>query len=183
MKKLLMFLVVCCFFVGCVSSGTIYIKNQQRLNEINRVAVIPFKCNVPIIGESIADSLAAQLLLSPITIIERSQLEKVLKEQGLSLTGILEEYNTVIGKLKNIDAIIIGSATVSKEFGGNLVGVKEYVSNCTAKMIDINTGEVILAATYTALGPTPVTNNFKDIKTPAGIGKDFGKKIISRLNY
>lgn len=60
------------------------------------------------------DDIAADDLISRIgdkvKLIERNQLEKILKEQKLTLSGFLENLGTdVVGKIKGVDFLIMGS--------------------------------------------------------------------------
>ncbi|NQV37487.1 MAG: hypothetical protein HQ509_05705 [Candidatus Marinimicrobia bacterium] len=48
------------------------------------------------------------------TVIEREELEKVLDEQSLSMTGLVDDIDAAyIGKLLGVDAIILGSGSYS----------------------------------------------------------------------
>jgi len=92
------------------------------------------------------------------TVVERSQLEKVLHEQNLSNTGIVDDAQAAtIGKVLGIDAIIMGSVSyTSKDEPSqnpmvDLSG-KSYTQYCTKrsvtadarmKIIDVNTGKII----------------------------------------
>ncbi|MCK9203177.1 MAG: CsgG/HfaB family protein [Saccharofermentanaceae bacterium] len=92
------------------------------------------------------------------TVVERTQLEKVLQEQNLSNTGIVDDAQAAtIGKVLGIDAIIMGSVTYTSKdepSQSQLVDLtgKSYTQYClkrtvTAdarmKIIDVNTGKII----------------------------------------
>jgi len=92
------------------------------------------------------------------TVVERSQLEKVLQEQNLSNTGIVDDAQAAsIGKVLGIDAIIMGSVSYtskdepSKSQLVDLTG-KSYTQYCTKrtvsadariKIVDVNSGKII----------------------------------------
>jgi len=119
-----------------------YIKSPDVVKDIKRVAVLPFDSGIKELGKAVSDSLAAKLLLSDLQVIERARLEQILAEQGLTLSGVLENQQSIIGKVKNIDAIIIGTANSSYDFGSNVV-------SAVARMVDIKSGEVVLATSVT----------------------------------
>jgi len=167
-------LILFVFIAGC-SSTDVYTKNPDRIKEIQKIAVLPFTCNKPQIGVSIADSLSANLVVSRFEVIERNQLQKLLAEQGLSMTGVLENTQMIVGKIKNIDAIIVGSATTEVGFVGMFRGgYRRYVSNAVARMIDITNGEVLVAVTFT----TEMADPGDGIATASKVGKKLAKKFV-----
>jgi hypothetical protein len=162
-------------FIGCASTKS-YVRNPQRLNAIKRVAVLPFICRSRDIGYAISEGLAARMVASQYDIIERTQFEKLLNEQGLTLSGALEDQSSIVGKIKGVDAIIVGSATVDNGFAGiQYGGYIDYVSSATARMIDLITGEVLVAATFSSSGPS----TFSGVTPPNEVGEKLAKKIIS----
>ena len=92
------------------------------------------------------------------TVVERTQLERVLQEQNLSNTGIVDDAQAAsIGKVLGIDAIIMGSVSYthkdepSQNQMIDLSG-KSYTQYCTKrtvtadarmKIIDVNSGRII----------------------------------------
>ncbi len=180
MKKsswMLNILILCLVCIPACSTITTkkFVNNQQRLKSVERIAVIPFDANNADMGSAVAESLSANLVKSRFTIIERAQLDKILAEQGLSLTGLLQNQLSVIGKIKGIDAMIVGSATISNGFAGlSNGGYRDYISNCTARLIDVATGEILFAATYTASKPR---NHHKFI-TPINVGEFLAQEFL-----
>lgn len=90
------------------------------------------------------------------TVIERDQLEKVLKEQRLSLSGAIDESSAAeVGRLLGLDVIIMGNVTYSSvdEKGSSLLGLASSSgSNCltrkvnasgTMKMVSVETAQVV----------------------------------------
>lgn len=161
------------FLINCASTN-IYVKDQNRLNKIKKIAVLPFSCTKREIGYNIASSLASRLVASRFQIIERTQLKNILQEHGLSMSGVIEDYSIAIGKIKGIDAIIVGEVTMSTgwaglAFGGNI----EYISNCSIRMIDIVTGEVILGTNFTS----ETASTFSGVTTASEVGEKLAEKI------
>jgi len=88
-------------------------------------------------------------------IIEREQLQQVLKEQRLSLSGALDENSAAeVGKVLGLDVMIMGnfSYTSNDEKGTSLLGLTSSGSNClkrtvtmigTMKIVSIETAQIV----------------------------------------
>ncbi len=102
------------------------------------IAVLPFdsKGDAQKITISVTDKLVTQLVnLRRFKVMERTALEKVLKEQKLQNSGVVDEKTAVnVGKIAGADAIIIGDV--------NILGGFAKVS---ARVIDTETSETIVA--------------------------------------
>jgi len=65
-------------------------------------------------------------------IIERTQLEKVLKEQKLNMSGLLDESQAVsVGKLLGVEVIIMGNTSYSSKDENNTVEYKDSKTKAT----------------------------------------------------
>src|SRR6202030_3508114 len=118
------------------------------------------------IGKGIADLLVKNLVTDgTYSVIERKQLDKILAEQNFSNSDRANPASAAkIGKILGVDAIIVGSIT---EFGNDTknqniggaggnwggfgiggVGRKKSkaVVGITARIIDIDTGEILAVA-------------------------------------
>jgi len=89
-------------------------------------------------------------------VIEREQLQKILKEQRLSLSGTVDENSAAeVGKVLGLDVIIMGnfSYTSNDERGTSLLGLASSTnSNClkrtvtangTMKIVSVNTAQIV----------------------------------------
>lgn len=81
-------------------------------------------------------------------IIERSQLEKVLKEQRLSLSGALDENSAAeVGRLLGLDIIIMGNVSYSstdKKTGTDYPCLERTVTaKGTIKMVSVKTAQIV----------------------------------------
>ncbi len=167
---------VCLLLIVSCTSTKKFVKNPERLKSVKKVAVLPFVCNNREVGYSISKALSAQLLASRFTVIERTQFEKLLTEQGFTLSGILEDQGSIIGKIKGVDAIVVGSATLDRGFAGLLYGgCKDYVATATARMIAVVSGEVLIAATFSSSGASTMSG----VTTPSDVGERLAKKLSS----
>jgi curli biogenesis system outer membrane secretion channel CsgG len=152
-----------------------------------RIAVLPFEYGAVQsyvgsydVGKGITSMLITKLVDDgTFSIIEREALDQVLKEQNLSLSGRADPETAVrIGKLLNVDAIVVGTVT---EFGfenkhmnvgagaGVAAGYVPYVGGLVggfgslgknkskakvsvdARLVDINTSEILAAAHGTGI--------------------------------
>jgi curli biogenesis system outer membrane secretion channel CsgG len=115
------------------------------------------------IGKGISDMLVTELVKEgTFSVIERKQLEAVLGEQKLGLSGVVDTQTaTQIGKVLGVDAVIVGSITrfsietktigtggVGRIFGYPDVGVSVTTASVAidARLIDTTTAEVVAVA-------------------------------------
>ncbi|HEY6951848.1 MAG TPA: CsgG/HfaB family protein [Bacteroidota bacterium] len=102
------------------------------------IAVLPFdtKGEAQKLDVSVTDKLVTQLVnLRRFKVMERAALEKVLKEQKLQTSGVVDEKTAVnIGKIAGADAIVIGDVTIVGGF-----------AKVSARVIDTETSETIVA--------------------------------------
>ena len=90
-------------------------------------------------GQIIAEWLSASLAKDPqYEVLERVLLDKVLEEQSIQLSGIMDEDTSVkIGKFSAADQIVTGS----------LVKWKNTIT-LTARRLDVTSGAVLSTSTY-----------------------------------
>jgi len=102
--------------------------------------------------ESFSAHFAVELLKMGIEVVERAQLDKVMKEQALNLGGVTESDKTIAaGKILAVDALVTGTVgmgtTYSMGFYGIGSGVHEVVNSASVKMIDVEKGNWLLIIT------------------------------------
>lgn len=126
-----------------------------------RVAVMDFQNNSTWawwgdhLGEAANDEFVTQLVTSnEFSVIERQKLQAILQEQALGASGAVQSSTAAkIGKLLGVQLIFTGSITAFsiKKTGGTIAGFGASVSKAESKldvrMIDVNTGEILLVAT------------------------------------
>ena len=108
-------------------------------------------------GDGLTDMLITTLVKSGnYIVIERNEIQKILSEQKLSQTGLVDATNAAeVGKLLGVDLAIMGALTefgLTKETkGGKIDWLKVGVSTQKAtvaadiRIIDTTTGEIIAA--------------------------------------
>lgn len=147
MKKLLKqvtILTLLCF------TSALFPKPSFSQTETMNIAVLNFEnttkeTKYDYLSRSIAESLSTLLIKyskNKITVVERMQIEKALKETGFQLSGYTDLKNAVeVGKLTNATHILIGSYTVI-----------DSVIQINARLISVETGEAIAAESVTGKG-------------------------------
>jgi curli biogenesis system outer membrane secretion channel CsgG len=122
-----------------------------------RVGVVAFEDKTAYgkgrLGTSASDILTTELFRTGLFIVvERAQIDKVLREQQLSQTGIIQQKSAVqAGQILGLNAIIMGSIS---QFGVRVEGMdfgvykeKVQTAECTVdvRVVDTTTGQVIFA--------------------------------------
>jgi TolB-like protein len=116
------------------------ISNGLTENQKRTIAVVEFadlRGNVTDFGRFIAEELITRLYeTKKFKVIERQLLNKVVAEQKLSLTGMIDQTSAQkLGKLLGVDAIASGTIT---DLGKTL--------RVNARLIDTSTGEIFAVA-------------------------------------
>lgn len=121
-----------------------------------RVAVVDFANKTAYgqrLGTAASDILVTELVKTGnFILIERERLDKIMQEQKLSLTGVIDSRTAVtIGNMLGAGAMVIGSITdfgVKTESGGMIISQgKKQTASCTVdvRVVDVSTGRVIFA--------------------------------------
>ena len=155
MKRFLTIVVFFLFVVFCFQAMS------QDLSALKkRIAVISFEDRSGYghnIGRGVADMLVTSLVESDkFIVIERAELDEILKEQGLGQTGLVTPQSAAkVGQLLGLQRMITGSITEfgskQSKVGGGIGGFNLGVSTTTARVVvdlrivNVNTGEIVMA--------------------------------------
>jgi curli biogenesis system outer membrane secretion channel CsgG len=121
--------------------------NANRTITGGRLGLLPLDCNKPKVGNVISDTIGHNLLDSPLVIVERTYLARILEEQKISLTGLTESIDySRIGKMSNVDYLLLGTVTMVDHPYRR--GFYTTCSGATARIVDVVTGEVIIGVVY-----------------------------------
>ena len=157
MKNYYIFMILCflLFQQGCASSEE-FIRPGIKLRDFHRIAILPLQ-DYPLArgsGIIVADYISMNLLISSLSIVDRSQTTAILSEQNLGLAGIIDE-NTApeAGKILGVQALLTGSISEWKCQTTNIQVVKDsspaYITTCvtglTLKLIDTENGQMLWA--------------------------------------
>jgi len=127
---------------GTTTKPTITIDRNEQSEMKPSVAVFPFReTNVRTentkIGDTISEMITTELIqTNRFYVMERAQLQKVLEEQSLSQSGVVDSETAVeVGKLVGLEVVVIGSISQLKS-----------VIEGDARLIEVKTGKAITAA-------------------------------------
>ena len=102
--------------------------------------------------EDISNKMELALLGDGWSVIERSNLKRVLREQGLKLSGILEPNERLaIGKILGVSVLVFCMQhfdEVEVDYGGLLGTGKLSGKSGTIKFVDVETGSIILGFSF-----------------------------------
>lgn len=99
---------------GCIGP-IVSVKQDFDFRKIRRVAVLGFEDfpHMPGSGKVMAGAFEKSLLRAGANLVERQQIEAVIKEQKLDITGAIDPRETrELGKILNVDALVMGTLTV-----------------------------------------------------------------------
>lgn len=128
------------------------ISNDLSENQKRRIAVVEFvdlKGKVTELGSYLSETLITKLVQTKkLRVVERQLLNKIITEQKLSLTGIIDPSTAQkLGRLLGVDAICSGSVS-------DLTKTLEI----NARLISVETGEVFSAASVEVIKDEAVCN-------------------------
>ena len=102
------------------------------------VAVLPFEAdkNAAMYKEEITNEMITQLVnLRRFKVIERSAMDKIVSEQKLQASGVVDDKSAVkLGKIAGADALVIGH-----------ISVINGIVKVSARLVDVETAETIIA--------------------------------------
>jgi hypothetical protein len=147
MKRYVVFLMVimAAVYAGC---STIDVAVNQRIDvtkKLNKIVVFPFEIKNAHWGDEFSDAITHHLFKTGrVEVVERQELEKILKEQKLSMTGLLDSDKTVkVGKLLGADVIVIGRGT-ALELGSDTHEKKNLIDTFMLKVVSVETGTLLI---------------------------------------
>jgi curli biogenesis system outer membrane secretion channel CsgG len=97
-----------------------------------------------------ADNFAMEMFDLGFNVVEREQLDAIVSEQGLSVSGLMAPGNAVkIGELLGIDAFVMGNIIAEKKIKRSFVGgsIDSVITSATMKIVDADTGTVMMVVT------------------------------------
>lgn len=125
----------------CRSSVEVVISKHGDPDEIKKVAVFKFeKLRYYQTADKISDLLIHEFLKLGFDVVERADIERLVKEQKLSVSGFIDPKEAVaIGKLTGADTIVIGTGELDAKD-------KDMLTYLVIKVISLKTGSVIITA-------------------------------------
>lgn len=132
---------------------------EVSLPGIKTVAVLPFESCHGSVGQELAEAISQQLHdAGYFQIVDRTHLDRVVREQGLGQTGLFEESgSSQVGKLLNADAVIVGIVSQC----GHTDASQYIPSQTNPKTGHVTPGYYAIHRTFTLRG----TGKVVDVKT------------------
>jgi curli biogenesis system outer membrane secretion channel CsgG len=172
MKRFIILILICCLIYGCatIDQFNVDANKSKRFppSQEMKVGVLTFIAPAPgvskystrgpegtyttpaNVGAAVANAVSPELMNIPnVILIERSQLEKILNEHQLSLSGVVNNPDfTLLGKILPVDALLIGNVTnftywhEAESWGASVA--------YSARLVNIHTGEVLFTINCSA---------------------------------
>jgi len=156
--KLIGTAILACAFLASCAGQSMVLKPNYDFSKIKRVAVLDFKDAPyqPNSGAMVSQLFIVHLLSAGYNVIERGELDALLRERQLTMQGIIANPDQAqeFGKISGIDAFVVGSITQCVPpqdiFEGG--GMTRYVAaqvGVVCRMVSVDTGEILWAGSDT----------------------------------
>lgn len=138
---------------GCATGDPYFMDTKTRANvyvapgttSIRKVAIMPFRAASDLTGSTISDFFVTEILRGRrYTLVERSQMSKVLSESELALAGLSESKAVEVGSMLGADGVIVG--TVDEYSTVAVRGHPYPVVGISVRLIDVRSGRVMWSA-------------------------------------
>ena len=128
------------YFTKTDSDANVYV--SPFASDIDRVAILPFKAPTELVGTSVSDLFVTEMLRAGrYTLLERSQMAKVLSESELALSGLSAAQAVEVGQMIGADGVIIGTVI---EYGTTAYKGHAYpVVSVSVRLIDTKSSQVV----------------------------------------
>jgi curli biogenesis system outer membrane secretion channel CsgG len=173
------FIISICILSGCATQRTLYpstthIIKSSDYTKYEKIAVLPFTDapNSPQSGEIVQGMASHIFSMGGFDVMERSNLEAILKEQKLYFSGTLDSNQPIkIGKLLGVKAVVVGEvgefSTLQRKREARIVpyinaytGKQEFTSvpgkewaesavSISLRVIDVETGKIVFSGSGT----------------------------------
>ncbi len=130
----------------CASGVSVVISRHENPDEIRRIAIFKIEHTGRYryrAGEWLSDLLIHEFLRLGYDVVERAQVDHLIKEQKLSVSGFINPKEAVaIGKLAGADTIVIGNIQLDEKDS-------EVLQHMIIKIISLKSGSVIITINVT----------------------------------
>jgi hypothetical protein len=124
------------------------VKALPTEGHILRIAVLDFDGDDGTIKNAVISAIAEKTTYK---IIERADLDQILKEQGLQLKDIMDEKTRIPhGRIKGVQGLIMGKVH------GMESGFMSYTIKLHLKLDDVEKGEILFSRDFTVMAVSPL---------------------------
>lgn len=199
MKKIFFTLISLVAFsvIGCSTIDVAMSKKVDVTKKMKKIVVFPFDIKEAKWGDEFSDAITHHFFKSgKVDIVDREALDKVLREQRLTMAGVVDETKAArIGKLLGADVIIIGRGTFlsKREFMGMGKEIPNLIDTFTIKAISVETGSLLFTVrkepgaawdiryrTKYCCGLTMIWSE-KDVLVESSRYDDIAKQVVARV--
>lgn len=146
MKKQFTLFITFAWFAAsaCSTIDVALTKKIDVSNKLKKVAVFPFDVKGAGWGDEFSDAISHCFFKTGrVEVVEREALERILKEQNLSMTGLIDDKSAVkIGKLLGADVILVGRGSSLRAFQKNRE-VPNLIDTFTLKALSVETSDIL----------------------------------------
>jgi len=115
---------------------------------IIRIAVLDFKGDDGTVKNAITAIITEK---TPFKVIERTDLDKILNEQGLQLRDVMDEKTRIRhGRLKGVQGLLMGKVEGMKK------GFMSYTIKVHLKLDDVEKGEIVFSRNFIVSAVSPL---------------------------
>jgi curli biogenesis system outer membrane secretion channel CsgG len=149
--------------LACSSVKTVK-KSDFSPEKYKKLAVMDFDGSHIEESKALAECFIPFLMEAGFSVIERSGLEKLLKEQQLGMSGVLDNSRIAqIGRIAGVNALVLGSYRISDKKkripllrrlrtraqtgGRQAVKTESVFERISIRIVDVETGEILCSST------------------------------------
>ena len=161
MKRYVLVLLFTAVLFSLCSCGH-YVKSYSKPGiriETKRLGIMPVSRNIPEVGKVVSDTIGAYLLESGFKVVDRTQIGKILQDEGISYLEIDFPDYMKIGNLAEVDFLLTGSIAFS---------------SATVRVIDTAGGETLI---ITVFRPNRITDSASAVDMGNYLAKSIGKEL------
>ena len=146
---------ICYSLSGCYWRSTHVIPDRISAipPKIRSIAIFPFADartnpyhlrHFPAPSSELQEKLIARISGSPgLQIVEREQINKLLEEQKLQITGAVDDKSAVqMGKIMGVQAVLMGSIN---QYGRHWFTMPYVTTLITFRLVDVETGNILVS--------------------------------------
>lgn len=109
MKRIFCIGALLCLLAGCTPKTVI--SQSYNFNQVNRIGIMGFTSHYNDLS-GVENLFAKYLIESGFKVVERAQLDQILREHNISVSGYLSPATTKkIGEILGVDVLLVGEVT------------------------------------------------------------------------
>lgn len=147
-----------------------YLASEAERREVRKAAVLPLEnlTATPDAGRVVAEEISAELTRARIDVVDRASAESAFAKLELTPGGAVDRLAARrLGEILGVDAVVIGTVAEATD-GAARPGPSRPTIGLSVRVVDVKSGNYLLAGTYTAAGGS---NNAAAAKAAGEIAK------------